>query len=172
MVEKGNRFTARDITIMGILTAILFVLQIVLAPLPNIEVVSLLVMLYTLHLGYKTLPILYVFALLQGLVYGFHLWWICYLYVWTVLFFLVMLAKKCRMILGWALLSGGFGLLFGALCAIPYIFTSGLKAAFAWFVAGAYFDILHCVGNFFVCLVLFKPLDALFAKLLRSTTHS
>ena len=46
-----------------------------------------------------------------------------------------------------------------------YLFLSGPQAAFAWFVAGIPFDITHGVGNFFVCLALFKPLDYLLERM-------
>ncbi|MDQ9757401.1 hypothetical protein RFZ45_00270, partial [Acinetobacter baumannii] len=68
---------------------VLFVAQIALAVLPNIEIVSLLVIVYTLVFERKTIPIIYAFALLEGLVYGFGIWWIMYLYVWTILYAIV-----------------------------------------------------------------------------------
>jgi energy-coupling factor transport system substrate-specific component len=60
--------------------------------------------------------------------------------------------------------SAVFGLSFGALCAIPYLFTgtdlqSGLSIAFGWWVAGIPWDIAHCVGNFVLMLLLYKPLS-------------
>ena len=33
------------------------------------------------------------------------------------------------------------------------------------FVAGIPFDLTHCIGNFVVCLVLFKPLNMLFTRI-------
>ena len=53
----------------GLLTAVLFVLQVALSYLPNIELVSLSVILYTLVLGKRFIPILMAFSLLEGLIY-------------------------------------------------------------------------------------------------------
>lgn len=167
MVSKKKGLPAREIALLGLLSGLLLGVQLAFAFLPNIELVSLLVILYTLHLEYKALPVIYVFVVLEGLVFGFGIWWIMYLYVWTVLFFLTRLMRKNRSIIGWAMLSAAFGLCFGALGSIPYIFLSGPQAAFAWFVAGIPFDIAHCVGNAVVCLALFKPLDYLFSQLKR-----
>ena len=66
----------------GVLGAVLLVVQVALAPLPNIELVSLLVMLFTLALGRYVAYSLAVFVLLEGLIYGFGLWWFSYLYIW------------------------------------------------------------------------------------------
>lgn len=150
---------------MGLFSAILLGVQLAFSFLPNIELVSLLIILYTRHLRYRALPVIYVFVLLEGLVFGFGIWWIMYLYIWAVLFGLTMLLRKNQFLVGWALLSGGFGLCFGALGSIPYLFLSGPQAAFAWFVAGIPFDITHGVGNIFVCLALFKPLDYLLERM-------
>ena len=73
------------VALSGILGAILLVSQIALAPLPNIEIVSVLVVLFTLVLGKYVAYTLSVFILLEGLVYGFGLWWFSYLYIWTIL---------------------------------------------------------------------------------------
>jgi energy-coupling factor transport system substrate-specific component len=48
----------------GLLTAVLFVLQVALSYLPNIELVSLSVILYTLVLGKRVIHILLAFSLM------------------------------------------------------------------------------------------------------------
>ena len=55
------------------------------------------------------------------------------------------------------MISGAFGLVFGALCAIPYLISGGPGAAFAYWSAGIPYDILHCGGNFVLTLILYNP---------------
>ena len=74
----------REIVTMGILSAILLAAQVSLGFLPNIELVTLLLIVYTLVLKKKVFFVIYVFVLLEGMIYGFGLWWINYLYVWSV----------------------------------------------------------------------------------------
>lgn len=167
MVRKKTPLSIRDLALMGLFSAILLGVQLAFAFLPNIELVSLLIILYTRHLKYRALPVIYVFVLLEGLIFGFGIWWIIYLYIWAILFALTMMAQKNQSLIGWAMISGGFGLFFGALGSILYLFLSGPQAAFAWFVAGIPFDIAHGVGNFLVCLALFKPLDYLLDRMER-----
>lgn len=141
----------------GLLTAILFALQISLSYLPNIELVSLFVILYTLVLGKRVIPILLAFSLLEGLLYGFGIWWVSYLYVWPILSGFAWLLKKYHFPdWGFWFLSCGFGLCFGFLCSIPYL-SGGLGAALSWWIAGIPFDLLHGIGNLAVAFVLFRP---------------
>jgi hypothetical protein len=69
----------KEIALMGILSALLIIGQVALGFLPNIEVVTLLVIAYTLVFGKKVFFIIYIFVLVEGLIYGFGLWWINYL---------------------------------------------------------------------------------------------
>ena len=59
--------------------------------------------------------------------------------------------------LGWAILSGAYGLSFGALCALVYLPIGGPAMFVATWVAGIPFDLLHCAGNFAMALLLFQP---------------
>ena len=153
--------TARDVTALSLAIALVFVLQIAMAPLPNLEPVTLLFVLYTLHFGRKTLLIVYAFALLEGVYYGFHLWWVMYLYVWTILYLIVRLLsrEKRHGALFWAVTVGLYGLAFGFLCCFPYVALGGIEMALSWWIAGIPFDIPHGIGNFVIMLVLFHPLD-------------
>lgn len=157
-MEKSK---SRELARMGILTALLFMGQVVLSFLPNIEIVSLLILSYTLFLRRKVFFVIYSFVFLEGLLYGFGIWWFSYLYVWSIFACIVMFLHKNTSVLFWSIVSGFFGLSFGLLCALPYLVAGGPAAAFSYWVSGLLFDIFHCTGNFVLCLLLFRPLHAL-----------
>lgn len=159
------KLTVKEAVLISLLAALLFVSQVGLAFLPNIEVVSLLIILYTMFFKKKTLYIIYIFVLLEGLLYGFGIWWIMYLYVWTILWGLTMLLKNEKSPVIWAFISGFYGLSFGTLCSVPYFFTGGVHMAVSWIISGLIMDIVHGVGNFFVTLLLFQPLYTAFQKI-------
>jgi len=69
--------------------------------------------------------------------------------------------------LGWAILSGLFGLLFGTLCAPVYFITGGWAYGVTWWVNCIPFDIAHCIGNFVIALILFVPLRKVLEQLYR-----
>lgn len=172
MVSINKKLTEslRQIAVLSILGAMLIVVQVALAVIPNLELVSLLVIIYTALLGARALYPIYIFVLVEGLIYGFGLWFINYLYVWAVLFAVTLLCRKVTGVLGWALISGGFGLVFGALCAIPYLFIGGFNAALAYWVSGIPFDIAHCIGNTAAALLLYKPVYSTLQKLTKKYT--
>ena len=58
----------KEIALMGILSALLIIGQVALGFLPNIEVVTLLVIAYTLVFGKKVFFIIYIFVLVEGLI--------------------------------------------------------------------------------------------------------
>lgn len=157
----------REIVLFGVLGALTFALQVVMAPLPNIEPVSLMIMLFAVVFGWKGLYPTYVFVAMEILFYGIGGWAMYYLYIWVVLFAAARMLRDMEHPLGWAILSGAFGLLFGALCAIMDAFIGGLGYAVTKWASGITFDLAHCVGNFVIALVLFVPLRKLFAKLNR-----
>ena len=163
-----NRITLAELALFGILGALTFGLKVVMAALPNIEPVSLMVMLFAVTFGRKALYPIYIYVLLEFLLYGLSLWSINYLYIWAVLAGLAWLLRKETHPLAWALLSGSYGLLFGALCAPVDVFIGGIGYAVGRWVSGIPFDLLHGAGNFIIALALFVPLRRLMDRLHQS----
>ena len=151
--------------LFGVLGALTFAAKYVMSFLPNIEPVSLCVMLFAVVFGKKWAYPVYLYVAMEILFYGISLWNINYLYIWTVLAVAAYLLRQMRHPLGWALVSGTFGLLFGALCGIVDVFIGGFGYAVTKWVSGIPFDILHCAGNFVIALMLFVPLRNLLEKL-------
>ena len=166
-----KKLTIREITLFAVLGALTFALQVVMAPLPNIEPVSLLVMIYAAVFGWKCLYPVYVFVVMEILFYGISTWNIYYLYIWAVLAFAAILMRRQTHPFVWALLGAVYGLMFGALCGIVDVFIGGFSYAAAKWVSGIPFDLLHCGGNFVIALIMFKPLrtamDKLYLKMKR-----
>lgn len=157
----------RELTALAVFAALMIALQVAMAQLPNIELVSLLIILCTRFLGKKSLLPIYVFVLVQGLLYGFHIWWICYLYVWPLLALIVLALRRWSHPILWAVVSGLFGLAFGSLCSIPTFIAGGWGAGIAYIIGGIPFDITHAIGNFALALLLYYPLERVLKKVLR-----
>lgn len=164
-----RKLTTFDVVLFGVLGALTFAAKFVMSGLPNIEPVSLMIMLFAVTFGIKALYPTYVYVALEVLCYGINVWNIYYLYIWAVLLVAALLLRKMQEPLGWAMLSGTFGLLFGALCGIADIFIGGFSYATAKWVSGIWFDLMHCAGNFVIALLLFAPLRKLLKKLYEKT---
>ena len=162
---KANSLTIREICLFGILGALTFGAKYVMSWMPNIEPVSLMVMLFAVTFGIKGLFPVYLYVLLEILFYGLGSWNINYLYVWAILAILALVMRKMETPLGWAMLSGVFGLFFGALCGIVDIFIGGFGYALSKWISGIPYDLMHCGGNFVIALMLFDPMRKLLEKL-------
>lgn len=157
---------ARQAALFGMLGGMTFGAKFVMAGLPNIEPVSLFVMLFAVTLGKKALFPIYTYVLLELALNGIGLWTVAYTYIWLLLAAAAYLLRRMEGPVGWAALSGTFGLLFGALCTPISLFTGGPAFALSWWLSGIPFDLLHCAGNFILALLLFAPLRRLLSRLL------
>lgn len=160
-----NRIGIRDITAVAVMAVLLEISKLALSWAANVELVSFFVIMFTLSFGRKTLAALPVFILVEGLIYGFSIWWIMYVYVWPLLAVVTYILKNNKSRFFWVIFSCIFGLAFGALCSVPYIFmgsaggsvANGLKTAVMWWVAGIPFDVVHAVANAVIMFLLYKP---------------
>jgi len=158
--------SVQKMTRIALLSAILYVSKLALDFLPNIELVSLFIILYALVFGTETLIIVTVFNLLQIIQWGIGTWTISYLYVWPLLCLVTLLLKKLMKeeFVLWSIVSGLFGLLFGSLFAILYLFVDPAYALAYW-ISGLPWDVWHAVWNFVLMLVLGKPLYMVLIKM-------
>ena len=136
------------LVLSGLMGALLVVSKQAMSGLPNIEPVTLLIILFALELPRETPGAITVFLVLQGVLYGFGLWWAMYLYVWYLLAFLARLLRRMDHALGWAVFSGLYGLCFGGLCAAVYLVAKTPAFALSWWLSGLSYDAMHGVGNF------------------------
>ena len=165
MRPSDLKLTVREMVLFAILGAMTFAAKYVMSFLPNIEPSSLMVMLFAVVFGKKWVYPTYLYVAMEVLFYGINLWTINYLYIWAVLAVAALLLKDMKSSLGWAMVSGIFGLLFGVLCGIVDVFIGGFSYAVTKWVSGIPFDIAHCIGNFTIALVLFNPMRKLMTRL-------
>lgn len=161
------KLTLRQITLFAMLAAMTFGAKWVMAFLPNIEPVTLMVLLFGAVFGWKAIFPVAVYVAAEFLFFGFGVWNIYYLYIWLIPMVLGMVLRKMESPLGWAIAAGFFGLAFGALCTPVNLIIGGWGYALAWWISGIPFDLLHGAGNFAMALILFIPLRKLMEKLYR-----
>ncbi len=159
--------TLKEIVLFGLFPALIYASQWAMSLFPNIHLTGMLVMLMTLLFRWKALIPLYVYVLLMGLTNGFNLWWIPYLYLWTVLWGMTMLIpkkipKKWGAIVYPAVCSlHGFcyGILYAPAQAL--LFGYNLKQTCTWILSGLPFDAIHGVSNLVMGMLVLPILTAL-----------
>ena len=157
------KLSAREVAVFGMLGAAMYASKLLMEFLPNVHLLGVFVVAITVVYRKKALYPIYLYVLVNGLFAGFALWWVPYLYLWTVLWGAVMLVPR-RMPprvrpLVYMAVCAGHGFLFGTLYAPAQALLFGLdfKGMLAWIVAGLPWDFVHGVSNFF-CGVLIVPL--------------
>lgn len=165
-----KKLPIRDICILSVFAAMMLIIKEAMAALPNIEGVSLLVVLVTIFYGWKAIFPVAVFVLVEGILYGFGFWFPFYCIVWPLLVLLVLLLRR---LLGarawaWAIVLGLYGFLFGFVYALTLFPMGGIALVTSAYLSGLPFDVAHAVGNFLLGLVLFLPLYRLMERLTRN----
>ncbi|MEW8956081.1 hypothetical protein [Clostridium sp.] len=168
---NGKSNPIKEMIILSLLGTIIFVLQTAMSFLPNIEPVSFLLIIYTLILGKKAIIPAMVFNMLIGILRGMGTWWLGYLIIWPLLVLIVLLFKDIIKdnFLGWSILSGIFGFVFGVFYALPQAVIISPSVALAYFIRGIPYDLVHMVGNYFIMLVLGKRMYDVLSSLLKKS---
>ena len=166
------RLTIFEMTLFAMFSSMMFISKIVMEFLPNIHLLGMFTMLLTVVYRKKALVPIYIYVFLNGVFSGFNMWWVPYLYVWTVLWAVTMLlprnmGKTARVIV-YPLVCFLHGLCFGILYAPAQAVMFGFtfEQTIAWVVSGLPFDLLHAVGNFVSGLLIY-PLSLVLQKLNR-----
>ncbi len=153
-----SKLSARDVCVLALMAALMEGTKLALASLPNIHINAVLIILAAVFFGWKAMYTVGVYVMLEGIIFGFGIWWISYLYVWPLLCAVCVLMRRNDSALIWAVAAAIHGLIFGALCSLPYFFIGGWHMAFSYWVGGITFDLAHCAGNFVLTLALYRPL--------------
>lgn len=160
-------------TVFAMLATIMFCSKLLMEFLPNLHLLGVLTVTYTVVYRVKALIPLYLYVLMNGMYAGFSPWWVPYLYIWTVLWGVTMLLpRRIPKRVGFAVyplicaLHGfAFGLLYAPAQAL--LFNLNPQQLWAWILAGLPFDVIHGVGNFALGFLV-VPLSELLRRLERS----
>ena len=159
----------KEIAVFAMLGALMCISKFVMEPLPNMHLLGVFTVAFTVVYRQKALYPIYIFVFLTGALWGFGLWWIPYLYIWTVLWGITMLLpknmpKKLAPIV-YIIVCGLHGFLYGVIYAPSQALLFGLdfKGMIAWIFSGFPFDIIHGISN--LCLgVLIVPIAVVLKK--------
>ena len=168
--RRGGMLSVREMVVFAMLGTLMFTSKIVMEALPNVHLLGALTMVYTVVYRKKALIPIYLYVLLNGLYAGFDVWWMPYLYLWTLLWGVTMLLPRHMpprlAMLVYPAVCACHGLAFGALYAPAQALAYGfsVEQTLAWIVAGLPWDVIHGVGN--ACAgLLILPLSRLLFRL-------
>ena len=168
---KKPHLTVREMVLFAMFGALMTASDYVMNVLPNVHLVGVMIVVLTVVYRWKALYPLYVYVLLIGLIEGIGLWWLPYLYIWTVLWGMTMLLPR-RMPrwlapIAYSLVCAlhGFGFGFLWLPSQMLLMHFSWNMALAWWTSGFLTaDLFHGIGNL-VGSLLIVPLVTLIRKL-------
>ena len=167
MKHGREQITIVDIAIFGMLGALMYASKIAMEILPNVHLIAVFVTAETLVYRKRALYPIYTFVLITGLFNGFAVWWVPYLYLWTVLWGAVMLLPKEMpenvAPFVYMAVCALHGFLYGTLYA-PYqalMFHLDFKGMITWIIAGFPYDAIHGLSNFFLALLVIPIVNAI-----------
>lgn len=165
-----KKLTVKEMAIFAFLGALMFISKQLMEFLPNIHLLGMFTVLYTVVYRKKALVPLYIFVLLEGIIAGFSMWWIPYLYIWTVLWAVTMLLPQKMSpkiaVPVYSIVCGLHGLAYGTLYAPFQALWMHLsfKGMLAWIASGLPWDVIHMLGNIVLGTMVY-PLSRLLKKL-------
>lgn len=169
--KKRSRRSVYHVALVGMMAATLEVAKLMLALLPNIEVVTLLCGLYGYVFGIWGVLATVVFVTIEPLIWGFGTWIISYYLYWPLVALIFLLFGKAK-VRNRVLLTATalvLTLWFGVLTTLVEVgLFSGSYDRFFYrftvtYVRGIWFYVASFVSNAVVFPLLFRPL----AELLR-----
>ena len=154
----------KDIAVLSLMGALMFAGDVLLEMLPNIHLVGVLIVVTTVVYSKWAILAIYVYVLMQGLLSGFNLWWVGYIYVWDFLWLFVMLipqrlpqkAKNVLYIAVCALHGYMFGLLY-APSQVLLFFDGDFSRMIPWIIKGIPADITHGTSNLILGTLIILP---------------
>jgi len=157
------KLTIKEMAVFAMLGSVMYASKIIMEAAPNIHLLGVFTVSFTVVYRKKALYPIYIYVLLNGIFCGFAAWWIPHLYLWTVLWGAVMLLpknmpRKLKPFVYMAVCAA-HGFLYGTLYAPAQALLYGLdfQKTIAWIAAGLPWDCIHGVSNF-ICGLLIMPI--------------
>ncbi|MEG1705889.1 MAG: hypothetical protein RR086_00350 [Clostridia bacterium] len=162
------RNNALKICLIAIFSAMLTGGKYALSAIPNVEIVSILIAVFSYVFGFIALPATLIFCATESLIYGFGLWLISYFIYWPLLSLLFVLLGRIKA--KWWVSVPTIcvsTIVFGALTSLVDVglfsgnFNSFWERFAIMYARGIVFFVVHILSNTAIFAVGFKPLTKL-----------
>lgn len=158
-------FTPKDITLIALMTTIIFVQEQLLSFIPNFQLTIFLIVLFSKKLGLvRTLIICFIHTLLDNFIMGsFNIIYIPFMFIgWAIIpITLNTIFKKIESNIVLAFLGILFSFIYSWLFIIPNIFILNVKF-FDYFTVDILWEVLLATSSFITILLLYEPCSKIF----------
>ena len=150
--RRKRLLTVYELVLFAMLGALMFGSKVLMDALPNVHLVGMFIMVFTLVFRAKALIPIYIYVILVGVYSGFA-WWLPNIYTWAVLWGITMLLPRKMPTMVACIVYPAVcclhGLIYGTMSAPVQALMFGLnfKQMIAWIITGLPWDAIHGVGN-------------------------
>ena len=162
-----NKLPLYEMALFSMFGAMMYISKVLMQFLPNVHLLGMFVILLTALYRKKALIPIYIYVFIEGFFSGFNVWWVPYLYIWTVLWGVVMqlpknMSRPVQAVV-YPIVCSLHGFLFGILYAPAQALFFGLnfEQTLAWIAAGLYFDLIHGISNLFAGILVLPLKEAI-----------
>lgn len=160
IVKRKHSFSVKRLALLSILVALCYVGRVVFQFLPNVQPMTVILLLITLHLGTRDgLLVTVMSLLLSNLVLGMGPWIFYQIFTYAIIIgitgtFLRPLYKRKRAKFLLTAFSFVAGILYGFVISIFSSRMFGMTNFWAYYMMGFPFDLMHAFGNAVFYLIL------------------
>ncbi len=175
--ENNGKLATIFVARVAILAALLTVGKMAFAAIPNVEVVTLLIIVYGATLGMPyALTASLIFCTMEMAIYSPHTWILMYYIYWPLLAVLSSVLLRRRNVFKATVIAVILAVIYaeflGVLSSsVETLILGTLSSAnlanywLVYYLKGVYFDVVHMISNAIIVSVLFAPLVLLVRKL-------
>ena len=176
-MEKSKYSMIRAVCRIGLMAAVIECAKIVLMALPNIEVATLCIAMFSFVFGWQGVVSTVIFVIIESLLWGFGTWVISYIIYWPLVAVAFLLLGRVRFkrafvkIIFATVLAVVLTVFFGVLTSFVDVglFSGSYDRLFErfaiYYARGVVFYVLQIATNAVVFPILFHPLTEKLKKL-------
>ncbi|MEK4152893.1 ECF transporter S component [Carnobacterium sp. FSL E2-0243] len=162
----SSRFTVRRIAFLALMVALCQVSRMIFQFLPNVQPVTVILILLTLHLGiWDGIFVATLSILTSNLMLGMGVWTIAQIVSFVMIVLLTGLVIRPYIhkipFLVMVFYCGLMGFFYGFIISLVQAPFFGIQAFWPYFLAGVPFDAMHAIGNsgfYFILAPILTPL--------------
>ncbi|MFL2100632.1 ECF transporter S component [Desemzia sp. FAM 23989] len=169
--RSSKRYQVQHIALLGILTTLCYISRLLFQFLPNVQPVTVILLLITLTLGTRDGLIVAILSILiSNINLGLGVWTIAQIASFTVIILLTgsltILVPRIPFV-GMILYAGLTGYIYGFVISAVQAPFFGIQNFWAYYLAGLPFDTMHALGNsgfYFILAPILVPIMNKFLK--------
>lgn len=156
----------RRLSLIAILSSLAVVGRIMFTFLPNVQPMTVVIIIVTMYLGtYGGWLVAIISILISNLYLGMGVWTLAQIVSFSILVLIVHICKKTNLNIGYyPIVSLLMGFTYGFVISLVQAPFFGWVSFFPYWISGLSYDFNHAIGNYLFFIILHPPLSKILKK--------